>query len=63
MNRAKKLLGLIEGVFKSKEDAIAQAQANAKLFNVPFYVNDTTVGIYVERDPIDKDSYAGGKAY
>ena len=56
VNRAKKLLGLFtedQGqLFNSKESAIEQAKANAKTFNVPYYVNDTTAGLRVEREPI-----------
>jgi hypothetical protein len=60
MNRAKKLLGLFtedQGqLFNSKESAIEQAKVNAKTLNVPYYVNDTSAGLRVERDPITDTS-------
>jgi hypothetical protein len=43
-------------LFNSKESAIEQAKANAKTFNVPYYVNDTSAGLRVERDPITDNS-------
>ena len=60
MNRAKKLLGLFtedQGqLFNSEESAIEQAKANAKTFDVPYYVNDISAGLRVERDPITDTS-------
>ena len=60
MNKAKKVLDLFKEGFQSKEDAIEQAKVNAKYFNAPYYVNDTTNGLKVERDPV-KDTGIGTK--
>ena len=62
MNRAKKLMSLFkedqQQLAAGREEAIEQAKANAKTFNVPYYVNDTSAGLRVEKEPI-KDTSMG----
>jgi hypothetical protein len=52
MNKAKRLMKLFEQKFKSEEEAIEQAKANAAHFGVDYYVNSTSDGIRVEKSPV-----------
>jgi len=45
---------------RNLQEGIAQAKANAARFNATFYVNSTSDGIRVEREPVTQ-SWAGNK--